>query len=681
MKRTLKHRILSLIALTLILSMLFGIGAAAAYMPDPGIEGIAELFNNSVNPIKEQRPAFEMNKSQGITGTDSEQVAEIIGKAYNIIDLIGILSSFLAGNMDKLGPFKALIEAAPGLNLDELKQTFETATGSVLLKNSSEEKTDLIFKGTDCDSIVSVSGEPYVSALTTADIGSYDFIPEYSGAYSIKISINDEINPTKESAMGRVFDLVNTDKLETFVKTIIPDFDIDKAVLKYQNAYAECRVNAQGQLIYYKTHYEINLGLLDSFKDSFEFIDFSEVEFFDQSIYIVEAEYKNFNWNPLLFGDLNSDEKIDAGDARVALRAAAKLFNPSDIQVLAGDINGDGKLNAADARLLLRHAAKLDTIEYKLIPTARQNAETEENNGSEEPSSGSFASDEQVLAASGAFEEGCLYEVGDADANGKVDAADARIILRFAAKLDNYKGTLINVLDLNDDEKVDAADARIVLRCAARLDKHPGTQRFVYDCDLYKPKPGSNNNTDTGTDNDTDPTGNNNGNNNDNNGNNNNDGPREPLSKYFDKPSKKYEDLNDFEYRVVELVNIERTKRGLMPLEISFELSEIARKRSVDMANGLPFDHYYLDDSRNRIGEAIAYQMMKQRGIRYFMAGENIAAGQDTPQDVVDAWMNSPGHRANILRPEFTSIGVGFTDETITIYDTYWTQIFAAPYR
>lgn len=651
MKRTLKHRILSLIALTLILSMLFGIGAAAAYMPDPGIEGIAELFNNSVNPIKEQRPAFEMNKSQGITGTDSEQVAEIIGKAYNIIDSIGILSSFLAGNMDKLGPFKELIEAATGLNLDELKQTFETATGSVLLKNSSEEKTDLIFKGTDCDSIVSVSGEPYVSALTTADIGSYDFIPEYSGAYSIKISINDEINPTKESAMGRVFDLVNTDKLETFVKTIIPDFDIDKAVLKYQNAYAECRVNAQGQLIYYKTHYEINLGLLDSFKDSFEFIDFSEVEFFDQSIYIVEAEYKNFNWNPLLFGELNSDEKIDAGDARVALRAAAKLFNPSDIQVLAGDINGDGKLNAADARLLLRHAAKLDTIEYKLIPTARQNAETEENNGSEEPSSGSFASDEQVLAASGAFEEGCLYEVGDADANGKVDAADARIILRFAAKLDNYKGTLINVLDLNDDEKVNAADARIVLRCAARLDKHPGTQRFVYDCDLYKPKPGSNNN--------------------------NNDGP----SKYFDKPSKQYEDLSYFEYEVVRLVNIERAKEGLPPLEISYELTEIARQRSIDMANGLPFSHYHVDKYGNEYGDGIAFELMQERGIRYKWAGENIAAGQETPQDVVDAWMNSPGHRANILRPEFTSIGVGFTDETITDHDTYWTQIFAAPYR
>ena len=225
-----------------------------------------------------------------------------------------------------------------------------------------------------------------------------------------------------------------------------------------------------------------------------------------------------------------------------------------------------------------------------VIPTARQNAETEENNGSEEPSSGSFASDEQVLAASGAFEEGCLYEVGDADANGKVDAADARIILRFAAKLDNYKGTLINVLDLNDDEKVNAADARIVLRCAARLDKHPGTQRFVYDCDLYKPKPGSNNN--------------------------NNDGP----SKYFDKPSKQYEDLSYFEYEVVRLVNIERAKEGLPPLEISYELTEIARqvsrygKRSA--LQPLPRDKY-----GNEYGDGIAFELMQERGIRYKWLG------------------------------------------------------------
>ncbi len=73
--------------------------------------------------------------------------------------------------------------------------------------------------------------------------------------------------------------------------------------------------------------------------------------------------------------------------------------------------------------------------------------------------------------------------------------------------------------------------------------------------------------------------------------------------------------------------------------------------------------------------------MMKDRNLKYAWAGENIAAGPDTPQDVVNAWMNSPSHRANILRAEFTAIGVGFTNDTTTIYDTYWTQIFASPQK
>jgi uncharacterized protein YkwD len=97
--------------------------------------------------------------------------------------------------------------------------------------------------------------------------------------------------------------------------------------------------------------------------------------------------------------------------------------------------------------------------------------------------------------------------------------------------------------------------------------------------------------------------------------------------------------------------------------------------------NGLPFNHYHVDKYGNEYGDGIAFELMQERGIRYKWAGENIAAGQETPQDVVDAWMNSPDHKANILRPEFTSIGVGFTDETIASHDTYWTQIFAAPYR
>jgi len=68
------------------------------------------------------------------------------------------------------------------------------------------------------------------------------------------------------------------------------------------------------------------------------------------------------------------------------------------------------------------------------------------------------------------------------------------------------------------------------------------------------------------------------------------------------------------------------------------------------------------------------FSMMKNFGISYRTAGENIAAGQQTPQEVVTAWMNSPGHRANILNKSFTHIGVGYAKGGS--YGHYWTQMF-----
>jgi uncharacterized protein YkwD len=64
--------------------------------------------------------------------------------------------------------------------------------------------------------------------------------------------------------------------------------------------------------------------------------------------------------------------------------------------------------------------------------------------------------------------------------------------------------------------------------------------------------------------------------------------------------------------------------------------------------------------------------MMKQFGIEYTTAGENIAKGQQSPEDVMNAWMNSDGHRKNILNPDFTEIGVGYVKGDTT----YWTQQF-----
>jgi uncharacterized protein YkwD len=80
-------------------------------------------------------------------------------------------------------------------------------------------------------------------------------------------------------------------------------------------------------------------------------------------------------------------------------------------------------------------------------------------------------------------------------------------------------------------------------------------------------------------------------------------------------------------------------------------------------------DHKYFSHTSPTYGTP--FQMIKSFGITYRSAGENIARGQTTPQKVVDAWMNSSGHRANILNSSYTHIGVGYASS-----GHYWTQMF-----
>ncbi|AWP36869.1 MAG: CAP domain-containing protein [Weizmannia coagulans] len=122
--------------------------------------------------------------------------------------------------------------------------------------------------------------------------------------------------------------------------------------------------------------------------------------------------------------------------------------------------------------------------------------------------------------------------------------------------------------------------------------------------------------------------------------------------------------LNAYEKQVVTLVNEERAKNGLGALKIDTVLSKMARVKSNDMAT-----HQYFDHTSPTYGSP--FDMMKQFGISYQYAGENIAMGQQTPQEVMNAWMNSEGHRANILNKNFTHIGVGYVEN-----GHYWTQEF-----
>ncbi|SHG60041.1 CAP domain-containing protein [Ornithinibacillus halophilus] len=131
-----------------------------------------------------------------------------------------------------------------------------------------------------------------------------------------------------------------------------------------------------------------------------------------------------------------------------------------------------------------------------------------------------------------------------------------------------------------------------------------------------------------------------------------------------DRNAATHHDLSEFESEVVALTNRERENAGLSILEVDNSLSNVAREKSQDMQANSYFSH-----TSPTYGSP--FDMMGQFGITYRSAAENIARGQASPQEVVEAWMNSEGHRANILNGGFTHIGVGFEEN-----GNYWTQMF-----
>ncbi len=120
----------------------------------------------------------------------------------------------------------------------------------------------------------------------------------------------------------------------------------------------------------------------------------------------------------------------------------------------------------------------------------------------------------------------------------------------------------------------------------------------------------------------------------------------------------------NYENEVIRLVNEIRIQNRLNPLTADWELSRVARYKSQDMKDNNYFSH-------NSPIYGSPFNMMKNFGISYRSAAENIAKGQKTPQAVVNGWMNSSGHRANILNATYKKIGVGYVPT-----GNYWTQMF-----
>ena len=124
------------------------------------------------------------------------------------------------------------------------------------------------------------------------------------------------------------------------------------------------------------------------------------------------------------------------------------------------------------------------------------------------------------------------------------------------------------------------------------------------------------------------------------------------------------QDSLNYSTQVLNLVNKHRRENGLKELTLNSNLSNVAQIKAEDMKN-----NYYFSHTSPTYGSP--FDMMKQFGISYKTAGENIAKGQKTPEAVVNAWMNSEGHRANILNANYTQMGLGYTNGTV-----YWCQMF-----
>lgn len=118
---------------------------------------------------------------------------------------------------------------------------------------------------------------------------------------------------------------------------------------------------------------------------------------------------------------------------------------------------------------------------------------------------------------------------------------------------------------------------------------------------------------------------------------------------------------------VASLVNAARRDAGLSELELDADLCAAAQARAQEIAQS--FSHTRPDGSS-------CFTILEEFGISYRAAGENIAMGQRTPEEVMDGWMNSSGHRANILNGTFTSIGVGYYVDGAGA--AHWVQIFQA---
>lgn len=298
-------------------------------------DSIADLFNLTVNELKNGAPAF--TKAQ--IATMDAQIAQ----------------SLQGG----LGPITGLVESLIG--------TKDIFAGVIDGSNKENSITTKYPFGNDVINNLPVAGKEYVAALTGDDIQDYTITIYKSGAYKMHIDLKDVEGSAAASGLSNVFDV--TDKAYATLELGTFSLNIN-VMLKYVNNYVECQVNSKGEIISYLT----NMGITFMFQQQdgsystempYLGVDFEK----EGIIYNIMTEYSAINFSLRKMGDADGNGKINSSDARTVLRVSAKLDELNEEAVPFCDINADGKITSSDAREILRASAglvKLPTTEEML---------------------------------------------------------------------------------------------------------------------------------------------------------------------------------------------------------------------------------------------------------------------------------------------------------------------------
>jgi uncharacterized protein YkwD len=131
----------------------------------------------------------------------------------------------------------------------------------------------------------------------------------------------------------------------------------------------------------------------------------------------------------------------------------------------------------------------------------------------------------------------------------------------------------------------------------------------------------------------------------------------------------------EFTQQVIELTNLERVNQDLSPLKFQVNLHNASEWMANDMA-----DYNYMGHT-DHMGGNIASRIPGFGYSNYSIIGENVAAGYTTPEKVIEGWMNSPGHRANILNSDFSEIGAGYNYNKSSEYGHFWVQDFGSRFN